>query len=67
MNVIVVLTLQTILFTTDEDILEQVSQFDKTFEADIYMEDDLDDDVERPSTADNGQEDVSLVYFDTSI
>ena len=38
----------------DEDILELVSQYDKTFEADIYADDDGEEE-ERPKTADDGQ------------
>lgn len=48
--------MQTILFTTDEDILESVSHYDQTFEVDIEDEDLGRDMVERPKTADKGDE-----------
>ena len=33
-----------------------VSQYDKTFEADIYADEDSEEEVERPKTADDGAE-----------
>lgn len=36
----------------DEDILELVSQFDQAFEADMLADADVDEDCERPKTAD---------------
>ena len=52
--------LQTILFTTDEGILEEVSKNDDAYEGD-WLSDDEPDDVpfERPSTADEGEDDAS--------
>lgn len=48
--------LQTILFTMDDEILEMVSQNDQAFEADVVMEDDWEEEDERPRTADDGKE-----------
>lgn len=47
---------QTILFTMDEDILEHVSHFDLEYEEELAFEDDSNEDSERPSTADQGDE-----------
>ncbi|ELU03431.1 hypothetical protein CAPTEDRAFT_135076 [Capitella teleta] len=46
----------TILFTMDEDILEHVSHFDLEYEEELAFEDDSNEDSERPSTADQGDE-----------
>ena len=48
---------QTILFTTDEGILEQVSKNDAAYEVEM-LSDDEPFDVERPSTADEGDDKV---------
>ena len=47
------------MFTTDEDILERVSRFDKTFEVDLieYGFDNDDEDGERPPTGEKPHED----------
>ncbi|CAH1795086.1 unnamed protein product [Owenia fusiformis] len=44
----------TILFTTDEEILENVSRYDDAYESEAFSDDDWEDDVpfERPRTAD---------------
>lgn len=55
--------MQTILFTTDEDILELVSHYDQTFEGDIEDEDPGRDMVERPKTADKGDEVCRRLLF----
>lgn len=52
---------QTILFTTDEEILEQVSQHDQVFEADWLLEEEEvkaeeEQEEERPQTADRGDQ-----------
>ena len=50
---------QTILFTTDENILEAVSKNDDAFEGDLFSDDEPDDvPFERPRTADQGSDDV---------
>ena len=50
--------LQTILFTVDEEILDRVADNDQAFEADVMLEQEFEDIVEeeqeRPSTADSG-------------
>ena len=53
--------LQTILFTTDEDILESVADNDQTFEVDAQMDEpcSAEDMCNRPSTAD-GRDDVTM-------
>ncbi len=48
--------LQTILFSTDEEVLELVSRYDQTFEVDIEDEDFGREMTERPRTADKGDE-----------
>ena len=50
----------------DEDILELVSQYDQAFEADVVMEDDWDEEDERPRTADDGKEVVEHLLFNSS-
>lgn len=40
----------------DDEILEMVSQNDQAFEADVVMEDDWEEEDERPRTADDGKE-----------
>ncbi|KAK3091145.1 hypothetical protein FSP39_017488 [Pinctada imbricata] len=48
----------TILFTTDETILEAVSKNDDAYEGDLFSDDEPDDvPFERPSTADEGSDD----------
>ena len=49
---------QTILFTTDETILERVSQHDEAFEVEMLSDGEEDIAFERPSTAD-ADDDVS--------
>lgn len=53
---------QTILFTTDENILEAVSKNDDAYEGDM-LDDSEPDDVpfERPSTADGGSDEVQSI------
>ena len=51
------LQLQTILFTTDEVILEAVSKNDEAFEGEMLSDTDEDVPFQRPSTADNEEED----------
>jgi hypothetical protein len=46
--------LQTILFTTDEEILEAVSQYDEQFDGDVFSDDSDEGEMERPKTADEG-------------
>ncbi|KAK6170887.1 hypothetical protein SNE40_019176 [Patella caerulea] len=47
----------TILFTTEESILEEVSKNDEAFEGELFSDcEDEDVPFERPSTADNGEE-----------
>ena len=53
---------QTILFTTDEGILEQVSKNDAAYEVEM-LSDDEPFDVERPSTADEGDDKVWAEKF----
>lgn len=55
-----IILFQTILFTTDENILEAVSKNDDAYEGDM-LDDTEPADVpfERPSTADGGSDDVS--------
>lgn len=55
------LLLQTILFTTDENILEMVSKNDSAFECDMPGDDEEDVPFERPSTA-NAEDEVSGVF-----
>ncbi|KAK2147660.1 hypothetical protein LSH36_543g06017 [Paralvinella palmiformis] len=43
---------ETILFTTEEDILELVSQHDQAFEMDTIVDNDVEEDELRPRTAD---------------
>ena len=43
---------QTILFTTDEDILEEVAAHDQQFEVDVLAELEEEEDMKRPLTAD---------------
>ena len=50
--------LQTILFTTDEGILEAVSKNDDAFEGEMLSDEEKDVPFERPSTAD-AEDDVS--------
>ena len=54
---------QTILFTTDEEILESVSRYDEAYDGDTFSDDDWEEDVpfERPKTADNEEDTVSKV------
>ena len=50
-------SLQTILFTTDDAILEAVSLHDTAFEADALMDlEDEEEEMERPVTADKETE-----------
>ena len=53
--------LQTILFTMDEEILEAMAQYDQTYDGDEEDEDELLRSCyfERPSTADLGEKGVS--------
>ena len=39
----------------DEDILERVSHYDKTFEADMLVDEEEEEEVQRPKTADQGE------------
>lgn len=56
---------QTILFTTDENILECVSRNDDAYEGEMFDSDEPDDvPFERPRTADAGDE-VSLSFCST--
>ena len=50
-------SLQTILFTMDDQILESVSQNDEAYEGEMLDEDEAFD-VERPTTADDGESGV---------
>lgn len=52
--------MQTILFTTDEAILDAVSQNDEAYEGEM-LSDDEPFDVERPSTADAGEDKVQIM------
>lgn len=47
---------KTILFTTDEDILELVSHYDLEYEAELACEEGEEEAAERPRTADQGDE-----------
>jgi hypothetical protein len=47
----------------DEDILEHVSHFDLEYEAELAFEEELEEDRERPRTADQGDEEEVLNYF----
>ena len=58
--------LQTILFTTDEDILEKVAAHDQQFEVDMLAEAEEDEDMERPLTAD-GSGGANQVELNTSL
>ena len=49
--------MQTILFTTDEGILEAVSKYDDAFEVEMLSDGEEDVPFKRPSTADNEEED----------
>lgn len=49
--------LQTILFTTDEAILEAVSKNDEAFEGEMLSDSEEDLPFQRPSTADNEEDD----------
>lgn len=49
--------LQTILFTTDEEILEAVSKNDDAFEGELLSDSEDDVPFQRPSTADNQEDD----------
>ena len=40
----------------EEDILEHVSHFDLEYEAELAFEDEIEEDGERPRTADQGDE-----------
>lgn len=53
---------QTILFTMDENILERVSQYDQSFEAELLMDEEgyEEETYERPSTADKGEIDQGV-------
>ena len=55
--------LQTILFTTDEDILEKVAAHDQQFEVEMLAEAEEEEDMERPLTADGsgGASQVELI------
>jgi len=55
----VTICLQTILFTTEEDILELVSQHDQAFEMDTIVDNDVEEDELRPRTADEANSVVS--------
>ena len=54
--------LQTILFTMDEEILEAMAQYDQTYDGNEEDEDELLRSCyfERPSTADQAEEGVSI-------
>ena len=54
--------LQTILFTTDEDILEKVAAHDQQFEVDMLAELEEEEDTERPLTADGSAGTSQVVY-----
>ena len=61
------LPLQTILFSTDESILEAVSKNDEAFEGEMLSDAEEDVPFERPSTADNEEDDevgLVAVYFE---
>lgn len=53
--------MQTILFTTDENILEMVSKNDSAFECDMPGDDEEDVPFERPTTA-NAEDEVSDIF-----
>ena len=57
--------LQTILFTTDEEILEKVAEHDHQFEVDMLADAEEEEDTERPLTADGsgGASQVELIIF----
>lgn len=56
--------MQTILFTTDEEVLDAVSRNDDAFEGDMLSEGEEDIPLQRPRTADNEESDeVSAVSF----
>ncbi|KAJ8319370.1 hypothetical protein KUTeg_004461 [Tegillarca granosa] len=60
---IALMRIWTILFSTDEEILEAVSRNDEAYEGDLFSDDEPDDvPFERPSTADEG-EDVFLHFL----
>lgn len=59
-------TLQTILFTTDEAILEAVSKHDDAFEGETFSDADDEMPVQRPSTAD-ADDDVSSSLINSSL
>ncbi|XP_059167114.1 katanin-interacting protein-like isoform X2 [Physella acuta] len=48
----------TILFTTDENILEAVSKNDDAFEGEMFSETEEEETIKRPSTADVGDDDT---------
>ncbi|XP_064624370.1 katanin-interacting protein-like isoform X2 [Lineus longissimus] len=45
----------TILFSTDEEILDAVSQYDEQFEGDEFSDSSEEEEEERPTTADDGE------------
>lgn len=57
--------LQTILFTMDEEILEAMAQYDQTYDGNEEDEDELLRSCyfERPSTADQAEEGVSIQLY----
>ena len=57
--------LQTILFTMDEEILEAMAQYDQTYDGNEEDEDELLRSCyfERPTTADQAEEGVSLQLY----
>ena len=57
--------LQTILFTMDEEILEAMAQYDQTYDGNEEDEDELLRSCyfERPSTADQDEEGVSIQLY----